>query len=50
MGARRFDEIISDIPHKNKCVDDTLQWDSREAMEGTGGGSLTFLIDVAKLV
>lgn len=24
--TRRFDEIISDIPNKTKCVDDTLLW------------------------
>ena len=26
--TRRFDEIISDIPRKTKCVDDTVQWDT----------------------
>ena len=24
--SRRFDEIVSDIPRKTKCVDDTLMW------------------------
>ena len=24
--TRRFDEIVSDIPNKTKCVDDTLLW------------------------
>ena len=24
--TRRFDEVVSDIPHKTKCVDDTLMW------------------------
>ena len=24
--TRRFDEIVSDIPHKTKCVDDALLW------------------------
>ena len=24
--TRRFDEIISELPHKTKCVDDTLMW------------------------
>ena len=23
---RRFDEIVADIPHKTKCIDDTLLW------------------------
>ena len=26
--TRRFDDIISDIPNKTKCVDDTLLWAS----------------------
>ena len=26
--TRRFDEIVSDIPNKTKCVDDTLMWSS----------------------
>ena len=25
--ARRFDEIIKDVPRKTKCVDDTAMWD-----------------------
>ena len=25
--TRRFDEIITDVPRKTKCVDDTLMWD-----------------------
>jgi len=25
--ARRFDEIITDVERKTKCVDDTLMWD-----------------------
>ena len=24
--SRRFDEIVADVPHKTKCVDDTLLW------------------------
>ncbi|CAG2189575.1 unnamed protein product [Mytilus edulis] len=24
--TRRFDEIVADVPHKTKCVDDTLLW------------------------
>ena len=24
--SRRFDEIVSDIPNKTKCIDDTLMW------------------------
>jgi len=24
--TRRFDETVSDIPHKTKCVDDALLW------------------------
>ena len=41
--ARRFDEIISDIPRKTKCVDDTLQWDDREDMEGHWWRVIDFL-------
>ena len=26
--ARRFDEIIKDVPRKTKCVDDTAMWDN----------------------
>ena len=31
--ARRFDEIIADIPRKTKCVDDTVQWDTDTDLE-----------------
>ena len=24
--SRRFDEIVSDVPNKTKCIDDTLMW------------------------
>ncbi|VDI39087.1 Hypothetical predicted protein [Mytilus galloprovincialis] len=24
--TRRFDEIVADVPHRTKCVDDTLLW------------------------
>ena len=26
--TRRFDEVITDVPRKTKCVDDTLLWDT----------------------
>ena len=24
--SRRYDEIVADIPHKSKCIDDTVMW------------------------
>ena len=35
--TRRYDEIISDLPNKNKCVDDTIFWaeDIRESFHQT---------------
>ena len=26
--SHRYDSIITDIPHKTKCVDDTALWDT----------------------
>ena len=30
--TRRFDEVITDVPRKTKCVDDTLLWDTELEM------------------